>query len=146
MSSSPTDEVTQVEDAKTLREFVQDFDFAEALKSEVLQKPMRVIGAAATAAGSYAIVHLVLTLGHNLQQAVLEGLTQVPELPFNFFVGLFGGEQLNIFKPNYVPPFRDFDPMAFGAALVAGGMVLAGQNPGEVLVGIGTIIEGLIPT
>lgn len=53
-------------------------------------------------------------------------------------------------KPGHEPglPYPNLfqqDPMAVGAALTAGGMVLAGLNPGEVLKGIGSIIEGLIP-
>ncbi len=38
-----------------------------------------------------------------------------------------------------------FDPFAFGAALTAGGMVIAGLNPGEVLKGVGSIIDAIIP-
>lgn len=96
----------------------------------------RIAGAIAAGVGTYLIVRVFQkTLGdvlHELgraagwfEQIFTTGTVHRPGLDPE------GGEA--IFAP---------DPFAIGMGLVTGGMILAGQNPGEVLKGIGEIVPG----
>lgn len=74
----------------------------------------------------------------------------------NAISGFFGGPtvQKKPLPPGAPPAIEPTDklkelfalePLALNAAFMAGGMVLAGLNPGEVLSGIGRILDGLVP-
>ena len=132
-------DTVQVEDAKVLREAVQDLDFEDALQAEVLEKPMRAVGAALTATGTYLLVHTIIVTGAKAFQA----LTNQPVPGSQEWLDVLRGQQKE--KAPQPPEWSTYDPAAFAAGLMAGGMVLAGQNPGEVLKGVGTIIDGLVP-
>ncbi len=105
----------------------------------------RVMGAAATAVGTYLMVDLIGVLGNQIRQAAAPVPAWLAVLSpgvflMNWFTRQITGEKLpelpKEFKPNWLG-------MALGT--MAGGMVLAGLNPGQVLSGIGDIIDGLIP-
>ncbi len=121
-------------------------------------KTSRVIGAGIAAAGIYTMVRLIGIFGRGIAEGVKDVqkdiflTTSVPVI--NFFTSIFGvqvrakeqeekarvgGEEINL---SILEELGQFDPFAFGAALTAGGMILAGQNPGEVIKGIGEIIPG----
>lgn len=116
----------------------------------------RVIGAGIAAAGIYTMVRLIDQFGRGIVEGV-KGLaadvfTGVSIPVINFFTSIFGvrvgvGEPTLETAPaiSELEELGQFDPFAFGAALTAGGMILAGQNPGEILKGIGSIIDALIP-
>ncbi len=105
----------------------------------------RIIGAATTAAGVYLMVDLVGVLGKSIREAAAPVPAWLAVLSpgvflINFFRKTLTGEQ-----PEPVP--KGFKPNWLGIALgtIAGGMVVAGLNPGVILSGIGDIIDGLIP-
>lgn len=105
-----------------------------------------MVGAAIAAAGSYLGMHILVTFGRNVAQAATSAVSgplptgfQPALILINFFIGVFSAPE-KIFAP---PNWLEFDPYAFATALVVGGMVLAGINPGQVLVGFGQIIEGI---
>ncbi len=122
----------------------------------------RVIGAAIAAVGVYSMVRLIGMFGRDVADAAKKAFTEGP-LPtggqpglaaINYFISIFGaGEQeaeeakkkVHEGAIDVLLELGTFDPFAFGAALTAGGMVLAGLNPGEILKGIGSIIDALIP-
>ncbi len=134
-------------------------------------KTSRVIGAGIAAAGIYTMVRLVTQFGAGIAEGIksiqkdIFLSTSIPVI--NFFTSIFGvqvgvkgpqpsgvQQKLDKKKVHKEEEFVDFtileelgqfDPFAFGAALTAGGMVLAGLNPGEILKGIGSIIDALIP-
>ncbi len=119
----------------------------------------RVAGAAFVAAGTYGLVAMLpnpLQTAKDLEQ---ELKAQNPDAPdWAIFLGVFGDlgfTFLNLFgagiekkapskrpTPVSFPIGIKFSSLAFFTALLAGGMVLAGQNPGEVIKGIGEIIPG----
>ncbi len=123
-------------------------------------KTGRVIGAGIAAAGIYTMVRLIDQFGRDIGEQVAKAAKDaaIAGLPvINFFVSIFGvrlgvkeqeekarvqGMELDL---SVLEELGQFDPFAFGAALTAGGMVLAGLNPGEILKGIGSIIDALIP-
>lgn len=120
----------------------------------------RVIGAAISAVGVYAMVRLVGLFGRGVGDAAKAAFVEGP-LPtggqpglaaINYFIGLFSAppadedrDRVHEEAIEVLKELGQFDPFAFGAALAAGGMVLAGLNPGEILKGIGSIIDALIP-
>ncbi len=130
----------------------------------------RAVGAAFAAAGVYGLVLLMIDVAKKPGE-VVEDLrkdlkAQNPDAPdWALALGTFGDlgfTFLNLFgagiekKPGIglgvgsVETPADFmglsfDPIAFSAAMMAGGLVLAGLNPGEVLKGIGSIIDAVIP-
>ncbi len=116
----------------------------------------RVIGAGIAAAGIYTMVRLIGLFGRDITEGVKNLATDVftgVSIPvINFFTSIFG-VQVGVGEPTVetapaisaLEELGQFDPFAFGAALTAGGMVLAGLNPGEILKGIGSIIDALIP-
>ncbi len=104
--------------------------FAEFPKS-------RVAGAVIAATGAFLLVRVVQkTLGDLSKQLVVASLFFaeffVPGLQEAVKVSLLGGPESLIVA----------DPAAASVGLIVGGMILAGQNPGEVLKGIGEIIPG----
>ncbi len=124
-------------------------------------KTSRVVGAAIAAAGIYTMVRLVGQFGRGVFEGVKTAVQDisVAAVPtINIFTSIFGVRlgikedalarervQQKEFSLSALEELGQFDPFAFGAALTAGGMVLAGQNPGEILKGIGSIIDALIP-
>lgn len=102
----------------------------------------RIAGAVAAGAGAYLLVRVFQkTLGEVLDEigSIARFLGGV--LPGAGGLGFFpdvqatemqrGGEDL-----------LTLEPFAVSIGLITGGMVLAGQNPGEILKGIGEIIPG----
>ncbi len=123
-------------------------------------KTGRVVGAGIAAAGIYVMVRLINEFGRGVVDVAKNIATDVLHVgaPLaTFFSSLFGvttdvGGALEAARVHddkesaaFFESVGGFDPFAFGAALTAGGMVLAGQNPGEILKGIGSIIDALIP-
>ncbi len=125
-------------------------------------KTGRVIGAGIAAAGVYFMVRLINEFGRDVGEAAKKAFTEGP-LPtggqpglaaINYFISVFAPadqeaekdkERVHEDVADVLKELGQFDPFAFGAALTAGGMVLAGLNPGEILKGIGSIIDALIP-
>ncbi len=109
----------------------------------------RVTGAAIAAAGAYMGIHVLVTFGRNVAgaaSAALRGPLPTGGQPglaaINFFISIFSGDPEA--KALTVPvEWTEFDPYAFSAALVVGGTILAGINPGDILVGMGQIIQGI---
>lgn len=140
--------------------------FSEALEEWSAKHPAQVLGSALTATGTYSLVHLLVVTAQQpfktVEALYAELQAENPQAdPFSLALGTFGDigfSILNFFganipkkqavqvatAPTEVALFQ-FDPIAFGAALMSGGMVLAGQNPGEILKGIGSIIDAIIP-
>ena len=135
----PEGERVRVEPAGTLRAFVAELDFPEALQAEIREKPLRIVGASLTATGTYLLVHTIIVTGGRAFKA----LTDQPVPGSREWLDVLLGQMQD--TPPQPPEWASYDPVAFGAGLMAGGMILAGQNPGEVLAGIGAIIDGLIP-
>ncbi len=122
-------------------------------------KTGRVIGAGIAAAGIYVMIRLINEFGRGVVDAAKDLQTDIftgVSIPVvNVFTSLFGisvtpaGEKAKAKVHEDITTslgeLGGFDPFAFGAALTAGGMVLAGLNPGEILKGIGSIIDALIP-
>ncbi len=118
----------------------------------------RVIGAGITAAGTYMMMVWTIKAAKTAGKIVVEGADVVSDAVLGFFVDVFrkapflpGTEvsadaiEAQIMKGPAVIGFlkeKELDPLAIGPALIAGGMVLAGLNPGEVLKGIGEILPG----
>ncbi len=142
------------------REWIEE-TIAQFTDRRTYGKTSRVIGAGIAAAGIYTMVRLIGMFGRGIAEGVKDVqkdiflTTSVPVI--NFFTSIFGvqvrakeqeekarvgGEEINL---SILEDLGQFDPFAFGAALTAGGMVLAGLNPGEILKGIGSIIDALIP-
>ncbi len=119
-------------------------------------KNSRIVGASITAVGVYTMVRIVGLFGRDVGEAVKEAFTGGP-LPtggqpglsaINYFIRLFSAppkDEDAMEDTTFLEDLGQFDPFAFGAALMAGGMVLAGLNPGEILKGVGKIIDGLVP-
>ncbi len=96
----------------------------------------RIVGATVAGAGAYLLVRaLQKTLGDILKElpAILRFLS-----PLGAFTPGLPEEPL----PGPDEELLTLDPAAVSVGLIAGGMVLAGQNPGEILKGIGEIIPG----
>ncbi len=97
-------------------------------------KRARIIGAVITAVGTYMLAKLAIDSAKVAGKVVFQVLDPV----MDFFSNVF-----KVGDPEAVPGFvepKGLDPLAIGPALIAGGMVLAGLNPGEVLKGIGEIL------
>ncbi len=121
----------------------------------------RVRGAGIAAAGIYTMVRLVGQFGRGVFEEVRTAVQDISiaAIPtITIFTSIFGIRlgvkedalarervQEKEFSLDALQELGQFDPFAFGAALTAGGMVLAGLNPGEILKGIGSIIDALIP-
>ncbi len=94
-------------------------------------------------------MHILVTYGRNVARAagaVFAGPIPTMGQPgiaiINFFISIFqGGEAANLVTAP--PEWTEFDPYAFSAALVVGGTILAGINPGDILVGLGSIVQGV---
>ncbi len=118
----------------------------------------RVAGAAFVAAGTYGIISFLPDPFKTARDLAVELRAQNPDIPdWQIWLGTFGDlgfTFLNLFgagiekKKNplltdiIVPEKIEFNAFAFFTAMMAGGLVLAGQNPGEVIKGIGEIIPG----
>ncbi len=116
----------------------------------------RVAGAAFVAAGTYGLVAMLPNPFQTARDLEKELRAQNPDAPdWAVWLGTFGDlgfTFLNLFgagiekkkppTPVSFPTGIKFSPLGFFTALLAGGMVLAGQNPGEVIKGIGEIIPG----
>ncbi len=105
----------------------------------------RIMGAAATAVGTYLMIDIIGVLGDQVRHAAAPVPAWLAVLSpgvflMNWFTRQITGEKLPEFP-------KEFKPNWLGIALgtMAGGMVLAGLNPGQVLSGVGDIIDGLIP-
>lgn len=159
---------------KDTRDWIVD-QFETFTDKRKFGKTSRIIGAGFAAAGIYVMVRILNKFGRNVLDAATEvvggllpeGVTEDPTgallqvgrgptgLIGDFFASLFGAtvnkkeeQEKTAVHLDVVGTLTDlggWDPFAFGAALTAGGMVLAGQNPGEILKGIGSIIDALIP-
>lgn len=135
-------------------------DFGEALQEWAYENPDRILGASFVGAGTYFIIKdLVLMVKSGVasltdtqsptNQAVSFFLSVFSPLPASFIsesLGIIGktdvlGSQAQAEAALGI----NVDPFALSTALVAGGMVLAGQNPGEILKGMGAILDGLVP-
>ncbi len=119
----------------------------------------RVAGAAFVAAGTYGLVAMLPNPFQTARDLEKELKAQNPDAPdWAIFLGVFGDLGFTFFNlfgagiekkdpskpptPVSFPVGIKFSPLGFFTALLAGGMVLAGQNPGEVIKGIGEIIPG----
>ncbi len=118
----------------------------------------RIIGAGITAAGTYMMAVWAIKAGKQAGKFVVEAADVVRDSVLGFFVDIFKRSpflpgtvvsadalEAQILKGPAVLGFlesKEIDPLAIGPALIAGGMVLAGLNPGEVLKGIGEILPG----
>ncbi len=119
----------------------------------------RVYGAAFAAAGAYGLFAMLPNPFATAEELEKELRAQNPDAPdWAIALGVFGDlgfTFLNLFgagikkkkperpsPPSFVPTGIKFSPLGYYAALTVGGMVLAVQNPGEVLKGIGEIIPG----
>ncbi len=111
----------------------------------------RAAGAVAVAVGVYWMVELVAEFGSQVARiATLGALSPAPPL-----TGLFAGiilppKLVEEFKPGVKEgepkiKFKELNMWGISMGVMAGGMVLAGLNPGQVLSGIGDLIDGLIP-
>ncbi len=109
----------------------------------------KVTGAAIAAAGAYMGIHILVTFGRNVAGAAAAAFRgplptggQPGLAAINFFISIFSGDAAA--KPLTVPvEWTEFDPYAFATALTVGGLVLAGINPGQVLIGFGEIVQGV---
>ena len=151
----------------SLEELPPPEDFEDALKLWTRKHPEKVLGASFAAAGAYGLVHLLVVTAQQpfktVQDLYDELEAQNPGAdPVVLALGTFGDlgfAFLNFFgagipkKPSEKKAAAQleeaalflFDPIAMSAATMTGGMVLAGQNPGEILKGIGSIIDAIIP-
>ncbi len=99
----------------------------------------RIAGAVAAGAGAYLMTRVFQkTLGDVLKDVIgaVDPITQ-------YLADVFGGTPR--FEPGVGIPKEELvalDPFAVSMGLIVGGMILADQNPGEVLKGIGEIIPG----
>lgn len=93
----------------------------------------RIAGAIGAGVGAYLLVRVFQKTGGDILReiaGVFVWLGQAFQGQFDQPVSGFGGGE-ELLAP---------EPFAIGIGLVTGGMVLAGQNPGEILKGIGEII------
>ncbi len=118
----------------------------------------RILGAGITAAGTYMMAVWAIKASKKAGKLVVEVADVVSDSVLGFFVNIFkkapflpgtmvaaDAMEAQIMKGPAVLGFlegKELDPLAIGPALIAGGMVLAGLNPGEVLKGIGEILPG----
>ncbi len=124
-------------------------DFLSRFDADVIPK-WKLTGAVITAVGVYGMVDLIGLFGKKVldadpaQQPWLFALgmplTGVSWL-MKVFSGQFKGEE-EIIQP---PSKFKVNWLGLMLGMTAGGMVLAGLNPGQILSGIGDIIDGLIP-
>ncbi len=100
----------------------------------------RIIGAAVAGVGAYLLVRTAQKTAGDIVRSVVGGLTTVGD----FLVGVFSRGVIRPSTPSFLPEeeLLALDPFAVSVALITGGMILAGQNPGEILKGIGEIIPG----
>ncbi len=114
----------------------------------------RISGAALTAAGVFMLTIITAAMVKGAITAVVGFTAQFALTVVGFFAGLLGKtgmpEELEkAFPGNVMEEVEKRLPgvkvLAVSLGMTAGGMVLAGQNPGAVLSGIGDIIDGLIP-
>ncbi len=145
-------------------------NLGDLLNQHTAYPKARVLGATFAAAGVYGLVLLMIDVakkpGETVEELQKDLKAQNPDAPdWALALGTFGDLGfmfLNLFgagiekKPGIGPGMGSietpaefmglsFDPIAFSAAMMAGGLVLAGLNPGEVLKGIGSIIDAVIP-
>ncbi len=114
----------------------------------------KIFGAALTAAGVFMLTMITASMVKGALAGVLAfGVTAQLRI-INFFAGVIGKkgtpeELMEDIGGNIVQKVEQALPgtttLSVSLALTAGGMVLAGLNPGRVLGGIGDIIDGLIP-
>ncbi len=114
----------------------------------------RTAGAAITAAGVFMLTIMTAAILKGAITAVVGFTAQFALTTVGFFAGLLGRtgvpEELEEAFPGKVMEevekrLPGVKVLAVSLGMTAGGMVLAGQNPGAVLSGIGDIIDGLIP-
>ncbi len=116
--------------------------FLGTLGSETMTEGIpkaRIAGAVAAGAGAYLMTRVFQkTFGDVLRDVVgaVDPITQ-------YLADVFGGTPR--FQPGVEREKEEIlalDPFAVSMGLIVGGMILADQNPGEVLKGIGEIIPG----
>ncbi len=116
----------------------------------------RIIGAAITAAGTYMMAMWAIKAAKNAGTIIVSSADTASDVILGFFVDIFekapflpgttgaaAALEAQIAKGPAGIGFlkeKKLDPLGIGPALIAGGMVLAGLNPGEVLKGIGEIL------
>ncbi len=110
----------------------------------------RAAGAVAVAIGVYWMVELVAKFGRAVAKvATLSALSPAPPLTGLFASIILLPEQVEAFTPGIKEgvqvEIKELNMWGVSMGVMAGGMVLAGLNPGQVLSGIGDIIDGLIP-
>lgn len=114
-------------------------DFLATMGGEVLHDGIpkaRIAGAVAAGVGAFVLVRTFQKFGGDVLREVAGVFVWIGQALTGRFdppVSGFGGTGEEIFAP---------EPFAISMGLVVGGMILAGQNPGEVLKGIGEIIPG----
>ncbi len=107
----------------------------------------RTAGAIAAGVGAYLLVRSTQKVAGDIVRTTVAGATGLFEAIFNVTTGAIFGIKV---KPGgFAPGFTKeqealfaADPFAISIGLIVGGMILAGQNPGEILKGIGEIIPG----
>jgi hypothetical protein len=96
----------------------------------------RIVGAAMAGVGAYVTVRIFQKTGGDILREIAGVFNWIAQgitgQGFDPIVSGFG-EAEEIFTP---------EPFAIAIGLTVGGMLLAGQNPGELLKGIGEIIPG----
>ncbi len=109
----------------------------------------RTAGAVAVAVGVYWMVELVAKFGSSVARiATLGALSPAPPLTALFAGIILPPKPKDFPPPPPVPPggaIKELNMWGVSLGVTAGGMVLAGLNPGQVLSGIGAIIDGLVP-
>lgn len=134
-------------------------DWIEGLSADLLNKQSafpktRLAGAAITAAGVFMLTVITAAIVKGAITAVVGFTAQFALTTVGFFSGLLGKKGVPTDIEEALPGkvmeevekrLPGVKVLAVSLGMTAGGMVLAGQNPGAVLSGIGDIIDGLIP-
>ncbi len=111
----------------------------------------RIVGAVAAGVGAYLLVRTTQKVAGDIVRTSVGVVTGFFEAAFNLITGPFIGLPLKpgALTPGFSPGLTKeqealvaADPFAISIGLITGGMILAGQNPGEILKGIGEIIPG----
>ncbi len=107
----------------------------------------RIAGAVVAGVGAYLLVRTTQKIAGDIVRTTVGAATGLFETIFNVTTGgIFGGRlKPGILAPAFTREQEQLfaaDPFAISIGLITGGMILAGQNPGEILKGIGEIIPG----
>ncbi len=116
--------------------------FLGTLGSETMTEGIpkaRIAGAVAAGAGAYLMTRVFQKTAGDVLRAVIGAVDPITQ----YLADVFGGTPR--FQPGVGGAPEEalaLDPFAVSMGLIVGGMILADQNPGEVLKGIGEIIPG----